>query len=108
MIVDSSAATLRTEIAKSILSFALGSIGGEEVALDLAELIALRVPTATDDEVATIGFYVRANLVVMGRGAAPYCEVLHYLTNTAVVAGLGPVALKQSIEAGLEGLCGKE
>lgn len=100
MMVDSSAAHLRTAIAKCLIAFVLGNLGGEEAALDLAELIAVRASAATDDEVATVGFYVRANLIAMGRGHATYCEVLQNLTDAAIAASMGP-ALKRSIEAGL-------
>ncbi len=104
MIVETSAAQTRTNIAKCLLEFILGSLDGEEVALDLCELIALRMPAATNDEIATVGFYVRANLVAVGRGKAPYCEVLHNLAEATIMAPLGFPELKRSIEAGLDEL----
>lgn len=104
MIVESSATILKSSIAKCLLECILGNLGGEEAALDLAELIALRMPTMTDDDLANLGFYIRANMVAMGRGHAPYCDVLRHLADAAVVAALGPAELKKSIEAGLDEL----
>lgn len=104
MHIDSSAAQIRTTIANQLIALVLDTVSGEEAALDLAELIAVRMPGASDDEVAVVGFYVRANLVAMLKQKASYCEILHRLSEAAVIARLGPIELKKSIEAGLDDL----
>lgn len=101
MFVESGASHLKAQISGLLVAFETGTEGGEEVALDLIELIALRMPTRDDYQVGVLGFFVRANLVALHRDAITFPEAVGRFLAAALAAPLGHVELTATFEAGI-------
>ncbi len=99
MPVDSSTVQVRSELASLIVDFMLETPDGEGIALDIVELIALRMPSREDYPVAVLGFFVRGNLLGLSRGMVTYPDVLERLTAVARDAPLGDVAVTRTIKS---------
>ncbi len=96
MIVESSASLARSQLASHLVTFMLTD---DDVALDIIEMIALRMPARPDAQVAALGRFVRANLMYLEQGAASYCEVLERFTAAALLAGIDDTAFAVAISS---------
>ena len=93
MIVETSATVLRNQIKTALLSFLLEEALDEEIALQIIEIIALRMRSREDYQVSVIGAFVRVNLFWLQRGLLSYCEALERFTHAATHAALGHATL---------------
>jgi len=96
MFIETSATVLRSQLAAHLVNFMLNP---DDTALDIIELIALRMRTREDYQVAVLGFFVRANLLYLEKGIVSFCEVLERLTVAAVNAPRGHDAFTQALNA---------
>ncbi len=101
MFVESGASLLKAQISGLLVAFETGAEGGEGVALDIIELIALRMPSRDDYQVGVLGFFVRANLVALHRDAITFPETVSRFLAAALAAPLGHVELTATFEAGI-------
>ncbi len=96
MIIESSASLARSQLAGYLVNFMLID---DDSALDIIEMIALRMTARSDNQVAALGQFVRANLLYLEQGAASYCEVLERFTAAALLAGIDDTAFAVAISA---------
>ena len=96
MITQSSADIIRSQLAAHLVDFMLSE---DDVALDIIEFIALRMPERHDYQIAVLGYFVRANLFYLTRDMISFSEVLERLAHAASQAPLGHEALTQSLDA---------
>ncbi len=104
MFVECSSNLVKAQLAAFLVNFETGAEGGEAVALDIVELIAMRMCSREDYQVGVLGFFVRANLVALDRRVIAFPEALNRFTAAALAAPLGHEELTATFEAGLDDL----
>lgn len=104
MFVECSSNLVKAQMAGLLVNFETGGEGGEAIALDIVELIAMRMVSREDYQVGVLGFFVRANLVALDRRIICFSEALNRFTTAALAAPLGHEELTMSFEAGLDDL----
>ncbi len=92
---------ITARIAGLVAAFESGADGGEPVALDIVELIAMRMCSREDQQVCVLGFFVRANLVALDQNVISFAETVSRLVAAAMAAPEGNVQLTQTFDAGL-------
>jgi hypothetical protein len=98
MIVETSTDVFRRQISKCLLAYLFEDGVDEDIALQIVEIIALRMPRREDADVASVGVFVRTNLVWLDQGMMSYCELLERFTKAAAHAGLGYTALQPTLK----------
>ncbi len=101
MFIETSANHVKAHLASLLLAFELGTEGGEVVALDIVEFIAMRMKSREDYQIGVLGFFVRANLIALDQNVITFPETLGRMTAAALAAPLGHVELTETFEAGL-------
>ena len=76
--------------------------GCESVALDLVELLALRMPSRTSFQVAVLGFFVRANLWSWETGKSSRRALVGRLADAALAAPIGHHAMTKVFSIGVQ------
>jgi hypothetical protein len=97
MIVETSTDVFRLQISKCLLAYLFEDGVDEDIALQIVEIIALRMARREDAEVASIGVFVRTNLVWLDRGMMSYCELLERFTKAVAHAALGYAGLQTTL-----------
>ena len=96
MIIDTGTASIRSHLAAHLVAFMLSD---DDIALDIIEMVALRMHAREDIQVAALGRFIRANLMYLEHGAASYAEVLERFTAAAVLAGIDDTAFGIAINS---------
>ncbi len=77
----------RTMLASHLVLFAFESYEGDDIALDIIEFIAVRMPDRSAADVRAVGFYVRQALIDYCVGDCSFGDTLDDLYSAAVTAG---------------------
>ena len=104
MIGEISKDVFRRHINRRLLAVLTKPDAVEDVALQIIEIIAWRMPKRADAEVACVGAFVRANLYRLDQGLIGYCELLERFTHAALSAAGGYSALEPVFRRSLDGL----
>ena len=103
MITQSSAKITQALMTAFLVTFKIEGIDGDDVGLDIIEFIAVKMKTREDEQVAELGYFVRANLLFFHLGQLEYPEVHARFVRAALAAPLGYVELARTFEFGSHG-----
>ena len=93
MIVESSAKVLRGQMTRLLVEFEMTPQHGELVAMDICEVIAVRLWERDDYQMGILGLFVRTVLLALNKGKMAFPEALEKLSHAALTAALGHEAL---------------
>ncbi len=97
MITETSADIVRSQIATHLVE---SLVKGDDASLDIIELIALRMPTRENYQVAVLGYFVRANLFYLSKSMITFAEILERFTSAALHAPYGHEDFARHLDAG--------
>ena len=98
MLIESSAITVKSTLARMLVNFRIDALDREEIALDIIEFIALRLNDADDAHIFNLGLFVRTNLAAFLVNRLNYAVLHQRLTATALAAREGLTPFLKSID----------
>ena len=98
MIVDNPSQVTKAILAAHLAAFETEGLEGDDIGLDIIEFIALRMTTRDDNDVAELGYFVRANLLYLYLDQLSGDEVLNRFATAALAAPRGKAALIRSFD----------
>ena len=93
MIIATNTDVTKAIMAAFLVAFQNEGVEGDDVGLDIIEFIALRMKTRSDEEVAELGYFVRANLLFLYLDQLSLGEVLSRFVTAALAAPRGYAAM---------------
>jgi hypothetical protein len=98
MILETSQDVIRAKIRPLLAECLHSGRTREDIALQIIEIIAIRMTAREDYQVATVGAFVRINLTSLAKRRISFCQVLERFTTAAAHARLAHVALVETLK----------